>query len=381
MDCQTFDSSLLDALYDELDSDASRAMDEHAAECEPCATRFARLTRTRALVSPALEATPADGFEARVLAAAEAATDSTPAAGRASSNEGDRIVPTRPAEDEATPLADRAEAASRAERGGIVAFLSRPQFAIAATFVLVLGAVALLQSTHVKGDAAPAAADRAAAAEGAAHEPEPAPVVAASAAPPSTALAHATAPPSPVAAAPQAAPASEKKSELEAPKAKASSVASRGSADPAFDAAKALFDANRHAEALPRFEALAPSNPLAELYAARCIEHTRGCGAAIARYDSAARRNAGNENGSRAALEAARCANGSGQASAARARYEALANDSHVAGEAQAELDALEAPHAAAKASKPVVPQATATATAAPPKAAPTAPAEAPAPR
>jgi len=362
MDCQTFDSSLLDALYDELDSDASRAMDEHAAECEPCATRFARLTRTRALVSPALEATPADGFEARVLAAAEAATDSTPAAGRASSSEGDRIVPTRPAEDEANPLADRAEAPSRAERGGIVAFLSRPQFAIAATFVLVLGAVALLQSTHVKGDAAPAAADRAAAAEGAAHEPEPAPVVAASAAPPSTALAHATAPPSPVAAAPQAAPASEKKSELEAPKAKASSVASRGSADPAFDAAKALFDANRHAEALPRFEALAPSNPLAELYAARCIEHTRGCGAAIARYDSAARRNAG-----------------SGQASAARARYEALANDGHVAGEAQAELDALEAPHAAAKATKPVVPQATATA--APPKAAPTAPAEAPAPR
>ena len=71
MDCQTFDSSLLDALYDELDSDASRAMDEHAAGCEPCASRFARLTQTRALVSPALEERPADGFEARILAAAE----------------------------------------------------------------------------------------------------------------------------------------------------------------------------------------------------------------------------------------------------------------------------------------------------------------------
>lgn len=378
MDCQTFDSSLLDALYDELDSDASRAMDEHAAGCEPCASRFARLTQTRALVSPALEATPAEGFEARILAAAEAAIDSTPAEGRASAGRGARIVSPPPAEDEASPLADRAEPPSRAERGGIVAFLSRPQFAMAATFVLVLGAVALLLNSRVPGEAAPATAARAPAAEGAAQEPEPAPLVAASAAPPSTAIAHATAAPSPVAAAaPQAGPASEKTGGLEAPKAKASAVASRGSGDPAFDAAKALFDANRHAEALPRFEALAPSNPLAELYAARCIEHMQGCGAAIARYDSAARRNAGNENGSRAALEAARCANGSGQASAARARYKALANDSHVADEARAELDALEAPHAAAKAAKPVVPQATATA--APPKAAPTAPAEAPA--
>lgn len=374
MDCQTFDSSLLDALYDELDGDASRAMDEHAAGCEPCASRFARLTRTRALVSPALEETPADGFEDRILTAAEAAIDSTPAEGRASADEGARIVSPPPGGDGASPLADRAEPTGRAERRGIVAFLSRPQLAMAATLVLVLGAVALLRSTRVQGEAAPATANRATAAEDAAHEPEPAPVVAAGAAPPSTALALASAPPSPVAAAPQAAFTSDKTSAvLEAPKAKASAVASRGSADPAFDAAKALFDANRHAEALPRFEALAPSNPLAELYAARCIEHTQGCSAAIARYDSAARRNAGNENGSRAALEAARCANGSGQASAARARYKALANDGHVAGEAQAELDALEAP----KAAKPVVPHATTTA--APPKAAPTGPAEAPA--
>ena len=375
MDCQTFDSSLLDALYDELDTDAFRAMDEHAAGCEPCASRFARLTKTRALVSPALEETPPDGFEARVLAAAEAAMDA--ANGRASTGEPAVIVSPWPAKNNVSVLADRAEAPSRTERGGIVAFLSRSQLVAAATFVpRPRGCCALAQhpcaarssvgscccgsgtSSRRRGSRAGARpgrrGERSATGHGARLRDR-------------ASFARGC-----------CSPDSSRKREGEQPGSAEGEGEQRGwtrGGDPAFDAAKALFDADRHAEALPRFEALAPSSPLAELYAARCIEHTQGCGAAIARYDNAARRNAGNENGSRAALEAARCVNGSGQASAARSRYKALANDGYVADEAQTELDALEAPRASAKAAKPV-PQ---HATAAPPKAAPTAPAAPPA--
>ncbi len=75
MECQTFDSSLLDGLYDEPDSGPSSELDEHAASCETCAGRIARLRKTRALVRPALEAPLPGGLEARILAAAEAAMD------------------------------------------------------------------------------------------------------------------------------------------------------------------------------------------------------------------------------------------------------------------------------------------------------------------
>ncbi|HVM69478.1 MAG TPA: zf-HC2 domain-containing protein [Gaiellaceae bacterium] len=372
MDCQTFDASLIDALYDELDADTSRSFDEHAAGCSSCATALGKLNKTRTFVRPGLEVDLPDGLEARVLAATEAAMDAAeaPAAASPAVNGPD---PAGRGSGEVISIARK--------RGGIVAFLSRPQLAIAATFIVVLGAVAML--TRASREAAPTAASEA---PPAAEEARgPAPVAAATVA--ASAVAYATAP-----AVPAAAPAPDGDlalAGLDAPNERTSAAAraraggKSGSArghDPAFDAAKALFDAGRYAEALPRFEALAPADPEAELYAARCIANTKGCGPAIARYDSAARRNAGSASGSQAALEAARCSNRSGQVTAARTRYEDLAEDPHVASEANAELSALGASKAAAKAAKPAAtaaaPPATATATAPATKAAPKAPTE-----
>ncbi|MBX3225051.1 MAG: hypothetical protein KF795_31330 [Labilithrix sp.] len=381
MDCQTFDSSLLDALYDELDEDAARAFDAHAASCAACAERRAALETTLARVRPALELKAPTGLEARVLAAAEAAAgtsaSSVEAAAGASTSSAESVEDAvREGEDEdegkgkVIALADRARPRGEAKRRGVVALLARPDLAVAATFLLVLGAAAVLINGS-KREAAPSATAQAYADEGvpaaSAHAP---PVVAATAAPESSAIAYAVPLPAP-AAAPRAEGASDP-NELAPAKGKAGAMGRADGTPPpappdrdaAFVAAKALFDAGRYAEALPRFESLTPSHPAAELYVARCIANTQGCGPAIARYDRAAQQNAGSETGSRAALEAARCANRAGQMTAARSRYQGLATDSHVAAEAQAELEALEAPRASAKAAKPTPPPATATATA-----------------
>src|SRR6185503_3120514 len=51
---------------------------------------------------------------------------------------------------------------------------------------------------------------------------------------------------------------------------------SGATADPALASAKGLYNAGRYAEALPRFEALKAKSPEADLYAARCLQRTRG---------------------------------------------------------------------------------------------------------
>jgi hypothetical protein len=179
MNCQSFDSSLLDALYDELDAETSRAMDEHATTCPSCAARLAAMQKTRMQVAPALELPIPDGLEARILAAAEAA-------------EAANHAPAPSAERQPRPR-------------GIVAFLFRPQLAIAASLLLVVGASALFLGRSAKREAAPAAiaappaADQA---EGRAVQepaPRPAPVVVGAA--PATATAVAPTPTATIAAA------------------------------------------------------------------------------------------------------------------------------------------------------------------------------------
>jgi hypothetical protein len=359
MDCQTFDSSLIDALYDELDADASSAMDEHGAGCDRCALRAAQVKKIRELVRPSLEdVTLPEGMDARLLAATEAAMDEAA---------------------EAKREADAAAATERGEGAKIYAFLARPQLAVAAAFLLVLGA-ALFVNTSKRAPARSAsesAAASPAASATAAENTEPAETAIAAAATPVVAAAPPGAAPPPAPRPSPAGPlvasaddladsyggATEKAWSAGAGRslAKAANEPSSPSTDPAFTAAKALFDAGRYAEALPKFEALAPSSADAELYAARCIARTQGCSAAAPRYDSAAQRSAGTERASRAALETARCLKNEGQASAARSRYANLTSDAFVAREANADLAALDAPKMKA-AAKPGAPAATTTA-------------------
>jgi len=115
-----------------------------------------------------------------------------------------------------------------------------------------------------------------------------------------------------------------------------------GGDSPAFAAAKSLYNAGRYAEALPKFEALSAQNPEADLYAARCVARTQGCKAAEARYDTAAQTNAGTEAGSRAQLEGARCYQSTGDVVAARRRYSAAKDEGLLEMEAQKALQELD---------------------------------------
>jgi thioredoxin-like negative regulator of GroEL len=322
IDCSTFQSSEIDALYSEgddareLDAEGSAAMAEHASTCAACSARLERLRATRGrILSVAIEPVPQD-FESRIMAAVDAG------------------------------LATRAAAPAKAESGGakILRFMARPSFAVAATFVLVLGGAAFMMTrsasmkSMARSDDAPAAAEA---------SPAPAASMARAASDegdPSAngfAAATTTATASPPAAVVAAAPAAG------APVAMASKASAKPSApsadDRAFTAAKALVTAGRCPEALPKLQALAPNNPEADLYVARCIAKTRGCAAAAPSFDHAAQTNAGTESGSRAQIEGAKCYQSTGDLVAARKRLEAAKDEGTLSAEATQGLDALDA--------------------------------------
>lgn len=77
MDCEKFDSLLIDALYDELDEVTHAAMKRHAEGCARCAGALAGLKATRDVGVVPIEE-PSDGFEDRILEAAFAAHKSSP---------------------------------------------------------------------------------------------------------------------------------------------------------------------------------------------------------------------------------------------------------------------------------------------------------------
>jgi hypothetical protein len=336
IDHETFRNCEIDALYGELDEEASAAMTAHAATCDDCAARFERLKKTRGLVlAAAVEAVPND-FESRIMAAVDAGLAKRAAVFPIGRGAG------------AAAGASVASASPNAEGGAkVLRLLSRPSFAVAATFVLVIGAGALIlarSGTSLKSMAANDESPSIAAAP-AAPGLTPVPMSAASGAVAlgeAQAVAAATAAPTTMAAAPTtmaaAPPAVVAPSLRKAPASKSASSAD----DRAFVSAKSLYDAGRYADALPRFEALSGTNTEADLYAARCIAKTRGCAAAEARYDAAARTNAGTETGSRAQLEGARCYQSTGDVVAARRRYQAAKDEGVLEVEASKALDDLD---------------------------------------
>jgi hypothetical protein len=108
-----------------------------------------------------------------------------------------------------------------------------------------------------------------------------------------------------------------------------------------FDAAVQSFQSGRYAEAQKAFDALAPSDPNAELWAARSVREGQGCRPALVRFDKVARRAAGGPVGWDALLEGALCYRAIGDFNNARSRLTALLGvDSHK-DRAQAELDRI----------------------------------------
>jgi hypothetical protein len=98
----------------------------------------------------------------------------------------------------------------------------------------------------------------------------------------------------------------------------------------AFNTAVQSYQAGRYEEAAKAFDALAPTDPTADLWAARSVRESKGCRAALARFDHVAQRAAGTPPAWDALLEGALCYRSIGDFPNARLRLSALLNvDSH----------------------------------------------------
>ena len=116
MDCARFETTLIDELYEELDELTSAAAKKHVAGCAKCSALLGGFRATRRVaILPLVD--PPEGLEDRILAATR----------RASSQ---KVVPIH----------------SRVGRAfsAFAAFAVRPQVAIAAVFVLTVGASVVL---------------------------------------------------------------------------------------------------------------------------------------------------------------------------------------------------------------------------------------------
>ncbi len=355
MDCEKFDSLILDKLYGELDEVTSAAMKRHAAGCSACAEKLGGLRGTREAV--ALE--PPDfppGLEERILSATEEAS---------------KVVPI-----------SRGRLSRLVSAAGTWAM--RPQTAMAALFLLMIGSSAVLLRTRQpkesisltvtqEGAPSPAAAapneDREFDSKGAANAHGPAgavaqatPVAAATEAPhgPVARTLLPTAPadepnsplgllaqggrakeseakekkldnglggmgysggggasPPPPAAAPAAAPAAPGQA------AKASSESRDDALTDAFQAGMSFYQARRYVEATPKLDqAAASGHPAAALWAARSVREGQGCAPAIPRFNAVA--NKGGATGHDAMFDAAKCYEALGDREAARSRYTTL---------------------------------------------------------
>ncbi|MBL0197829.1 MAG: hypothetical protein IPQ09_27165 [Myxococcales bacterium] len=346
MDCEKFDSLIIDELYEELDELTSAAMKRHAAGCESCAAKLGGLRATRAVARLETPELPA-GLEERILA---------------SSRDAQVVVPI---------------ARGRFSRAVSLAgtWAMRPQTAMAALFLLMIGSSAvLLRSRQPRESAAltvtqeGAPSPQSAAAEEREFDDKGA--AAAHGATPTGAVALATNERAKKSASdePEAPPPAafanrnegkRERGDLQEPQAQrglggaagggaplpaAAPTAAAGPAAESRDdgdgyaAGLAAYRAQRYAEATRRLdEAAARGNATAALWAARSVRDSSGCGAALARFDAAAAR--GGPAGHDATFEGARCHEAVGDVDGARARYRSLLGVPAYAARAQAALD------------------------------------------
>ncbi len=392
MDCEKFESTLIDELYDELDEVTSAAAKRHVGGCVRCATMLSGLRATRRVATlPIVE--PPPELEERILAAAR---------------EAQRVVPFRRRASRAISWAG--------------SWAMRPQTAMAALFLLMIGSSALL----LKGKQA--AAPRSAMTVSEQGEPvpsamtgtlerpsgEPGATVAAAAPQPTSAavspvaasdsradavldgfasksranapahvsprsalkeaapkarmldsrdddmegsqpLQHyayapgaaggAPAPPAPLAPAPapaRAAPAAAQPAQT------ASGLATYTSGS-GFGGAMAAYNAGDYATATALFDSLAAAGDVTSaLWAARSVRKASGCAAAASRFDQVARSGSGTTTGYDATFEGGQCYKQLGQTDAAQARFRSLITVPSYVDRAKNELAQL-APKASAK--------------------------------
>ncbi len=147
MDCEKFESALMDELYRELDELTSAAAKRHVSGCSRCAALLGGLRATRRVATlPRVE--PPGDLEQRILDAAAAATP--------------KVVPLRGRVARAVSLAG--------------SWAMRPQTAMAAVFLVMIGTSVLL--LRGKSSRAPASAEMTVTEEGTPAPAAPSAVVA-----------------------------------------------------------------------------------------------------------------------------------------------------------------------------------------------------------
>lgn len=391
MDCEKFESNLIDELYGELDDVTSAAMKRHAAGCSRCAGLLGGLKATRKVAALPMEPLP-DGLEDRILAAAR---------------EAQKVVPMR------------SRFATFVSRAG--AWAMRPQTAMAAVFLLAIGSSVVLMNTSRSRDAAPSGV--AVQTKGSPMDLPPAASGAEQALDRSD-NAHGTLEPGRGRAMATASPSMLEKDKValadeERTNADPNALSAEGKLDrglvanaatpggapdtttivggttgasgfggsgtgPAqqaygsgggtvFESAMGDYRAKNYDDATRRFDTLSANDANAALWAARSVrDGSGGCGAAVGRFDQVAARADGTPTGYEALLDAGRCYKQLGNYDAARARFAKLAGVPTYATRAQTELDSMSpAARTATKsaAPMPMKPMATATATATAPAA------------
>ena len=385
MDCEKLESALMDELYGELDELTRASVKRHVAGCTRCAALLGGLQATRRVASVPQVAPPAD-LEARIL---EATSRAMPAP-----------VPVR--RRLASIVSIAGSWAMRPQTAMAALFLvtlgtsvllmhgrSSRAPAIAPVTVVEEGSPAPAAASAPAGENAPppyyASASASAAENDGRGEPAMRERQSAAAAKPtghavlsdnelamrddsaerSAAMARksavAPAMPSPgggagatagaraesrFATPPAAAPADAPMSApmaaaAPAPAAPPAAEGASGTGVSPFDAAMSAYRAKRFDDARRGFEALAAGDPNADLWAARSVRESRGCGAAAARFDQVARRATGTSTGWQAEFDGARCHASLGDADGARARLRPLLGVDAFRDRAQTEIDRL----------------------------------------
>lgn len=312
MDCEKFDQHVIDALYDELDELTMASMKRHMESCSRCAASFSGLRATREVAILPLEE-PSDELESRILFAASAAQRGTPWPKKA--------------------LRALAWAGSHA---------MRPQLAMAAVFVLVIGSSLLLLRAK----------------------------------PGTTTIA-------PVRVTEQGEPSPERDDGVETPPAMqaAAPAATASPADVQGRAAAGAEVAAARGEGKDERQAAADSDKSNDgaqtaLAEARSTEESQGCTAALPKYDDVGARFAGTKQATEAMFAAAACHKKAGNADRAREIYGVLAKRDDTKDKAEEELNEMPvaASNAGAVASATPAPPPAAAAKAGPPAATSTAP-------
>jgi hypothetical protein len=371
VECEKFESLLIDELYGELDEVTSAAVKRHAAGCARCGALLSGFRATRKVAALPVEE-PSGDLEDRILSAVR---------------EQQKVLPLR------------ARMSTMLSRAG--AWAMQPQTAMAAVLLLVIGtSFVLVQS---RKSMAPAADTRAA---------EGAPVMAAASGAAASAYAldgkeaafahgvdqneqpgraRASATMMPQNTAPDLLesekdrddksvasrrPLEKAKEELSMNSANAATVAGVGDLRGGYGGEPRTSGAGGGGAA-PSVIAQAQAGPIggtvdAALSAARAEKAKDGCTAAVIQHFEQVRQSAGNTTaGHDATLEVGRCYRSAGNSELARSRFSSLLQAQNYATQAQSELDQM-TPVAAHKAMQRETPRPVATTTAAAPVAPPT---------